>query len=230
MELHRCTFMVALVFLIFVQITVSNPASFVKELDKTLKQVKHSPTEPDLVIKKAYDKPSRMVFVAGVEGTGHHAMRSFFDACVLSDKHPKCEMEVELSKKLMLYDENQKRLEGIFGTKLAHESDHHIKYSTTLKDVFKRMNELSRMDTNHLSVVGLSYGNWFGAESGMLSYPNYDGVDKALDVPDIVFLASLAESAGLDLRIVVLYRTDVKALLNSYTRRFEMNMYTNEKT
>lgn len=226
MEPHRCTFLVALVFLIFVQIADSNPASFVKELHKTLKQVKHSPTEPDLVIKKAYDKPSRMVFVAGVEGTGHHAMRSFFDVCVLSDKHPECEMEIELSKKLMLYDEEQKRLGGIFGTKLAHDSDHQTKYSTTLKDVVKRMNELSVMNTNHLSVVGLSYGNWLGAESGMMSYPNYDGIDKALEVPDIVLLASLAESAGLDLRILVLYRTDVKALLKSYTRRFDMDMYS----
>jgi len=78
----------------------------------------------------------------------------------------------------------------------------------------------------HLSIVGLSYGNWLGAESGMLSYPNYDGINKPLDIPDIVTLATLAETVKLDFRIILLYRTNIKSMLISYTNRFNMNFFT----
>ena len=124
----------------------------------------------------------------------------------------------------MTYDEQDKRIDGIFGTKLAHHKSHN-RYSTLIKEIHKRMHDISSITTPHLSIAGLSYGNWYGAESGMLSYPNYDGISKALDNPDIVLLSSLAESSKLDLRILVLYRTDTAALLSSYTKRFQMNWY-----
>jgi hypothetical protein len=48
----------------------------------------------------------------------------------------------------------------------------------------------------------------------MMSYPNGPAVHKSLDRPDMYVLASLAEGAGLDLRVVVLLR-DAPAVLSS---------------
>jgi hypothetical protein len=52
----------------------------------------------------------------------------------------------------------------------------------------------------------------------MLSYPNYNGLHKALDHPDISTLAAAAEWAGLDLRVILLQR-DAKDILTSTARR-----------
>ena len=242
-----------------------------KQLDHTLSLSASAGvgSAPDVVLKRAVSDKSRMVFVAGVEGTGHHAFRAFFDVCVLHKenteaKEPACAMEVELSKQLMTYNEQDKRISGIFGSALAHKKDH-AAFNTLSKSVHHRLHQIAKIkDRQHLSVAGLAYGNWVDAESGMLSYvsvyvdvcalgvplclhlsfspsltlflflhlhlhlhlqPNYDGVSKTLDTPDLVQLAAMAESAKLDLRVLVLYRTDVRSLLRSYTKRFEMNYW-----
>ena len=127
-------------------------------------------TTPDVVVKKMTNERSRLVFVAGVEGTGHHAFRSFFDVCVLDKSAPECEMEVELSKELMTYNEQEKRIGGIFGSALAHKKEH-VAFNALSKSVHHRMHQLAKVkERDLLTVAGLSYGNWVDAESGMLSY------------------------------------------------------------
>ena len=46
---------------------------------------------------------------------------------------------------------------------------------------------------------GEGEGGW-----GTMSYPNHGGPDKHLQKPDLYTLASIAEAAGVDLRIVLL--------------------------
>ncbi len=72
----------------------------------------------------------------------------------------------------------------------------------------------------HLSIIGIGRKN-----TGMMSYPNFSGKDKPLQNPDVQTIASLAESVNLDLRIILLYRTDISAMITSYTRRFGSNFY-----
>jgi hypothetical protein len=67
---------------------------------------------------------------------------------------------------------------------------------------------------------GVTYivGLCFVHRSAMMSYPNYNGPNKALDHPDIHLLAALAELAGVDFRVIVLKR-NAREVLASTARR-----------
>jgi len=188
----------------------------------------------DIVVKRKESNVTRMVFVAGLEGTGHHALRAFFDVCektgtVVKEKNPMlpafkfpCEGEEKISQDFMLFDHKHHRMGGLWGTSNAHAGASGM-FQGLVTSVHMRMVNLAKLTSPHLSILGLSFGN--GVEnnpSGMHSYPNYDGKDKPLDIPDVTMLAGLAESAGLDLRILVLQRKDVTNMLQSYARRFDL--------
>lgn len=191
----------------------------------------------DIVVKRTESNVTRLVFVAGLEGTGHHALRSFFDVCEKASvvvpekikslptvKFP-CEGEYKMSQSFMLFDHKHHRMGGLWGTSNAHAGKSND-FQGEITSVHMRMAHLAKLTSPHLSILGLSYGN--GAEnlpSGMHSYPNYDGKDKPLDVPDVTMLAALSESAGLDLRILILQRKDVSNMLMSYARRFDLPVH-----
>jgi hypothetical protein len=65
-------------------------------------------------------------------------------------------------------------------------------------------------------IVGLDYVH----HSAMMSYPNYNGLNKALDHPDIHLLAALAELAGVDFRVIVLQRNAREVLASTARRGF----------
>ncbi len=222
------------IFLIGIWVNGVLGKTFLQALDGVMRG--HASLGYDIVAKRAFNDKSRLIFVAGLEGTGHHAMRSFFDVCVKKSVKQTsaktlgaiiipCEGEEVMSKQFMLFDFKQNRMGGLFGTANAHTANHHS-FQSELKEVHMRMLNLAQIDVPHLSIVGLSYGN--GVEnnpSGMFSYPNYDGNDKMLNLPDLVMLAAMSESAKLDLRILVLHRKNVSNMLRSYARRFDLSIH-----
>jgi hypothetical protein len=56
--------------------------------------------------------------------------------------------------------------------------------------------------------------------TGMHSYPNFGGLYKALNYPDIASLAQLAENAQADLRVIVLQRKAKDILKSTLVRGF----------
>jgi len=191
----------------------------------------------DLVMKRKESNVTRIVFVAGLEGTGHHALRSFFDVCekpgtVVKETTPMrpvykypCEGEYRMSQDFMLFDHKHHRMGGLWGTSNAHAGASGL-FQGLVTGVHMRMTNLAKLTTPHLSILGLSFGNGKENEpSGMHSYPNYDGKDKPLDIPDLAMLAAMAESAGLDLRVIILQRKDLSNMLKSYARRFDLPVH-----
>ena len=98
--------------------------NFINNLDKTIN------IHNNIIMKKSLNHNSRLLFVAGLEGTGHHAMRDFFDICLIDDPKKRtklksksssnnlnrCEMETEMSRMLMEFNTgNDNRMDGIFG-------------------------------------------------------------------------------------------------------------------
>jgi len=97
---------------------------------------------------------------------------------------------------------------GLFGAADTAES---LRMSTGIKSYLKGLNEKSG---DHLYYVGLEST----LRTGMFSYPNFNGIYKSLDHPDIYQLGLLAEQAGIDYRILVIQRNS-NAILKSVDRR-----------
>ena len=148
----------------------------------------------DFHLKKSVYNSTRLLIVAGLEGTGHHAISAMLDLC--RRRRPLfCEVDKELSDKLMLWSQKQVSVHGLFGSSDTLES---LKISLDIRSYLQNL--ANNRSGNHLIYVGLGVSN----ENGMFSYPSFNGKFKSLDHPDVYQLAIIAEQAGIDLRILVL--------------------------
>ena len=144
--------------------------------------------------KTVYNNRTRLLIVAGLEGTGHHAISAMLEIC-RKRKPPLCEADKVLSNKLMVFDKKRRVTNGLFG---GSDTVGALKMSL---DIQAYMQRLGNRPGNHLFFVGLLESE---PANGMFSYPNCDGRFKSLDHPDIYQLAIIAEKANIDLRILVL--------------------------
>jgi hypothetical protein len=72
-----------------------------------------------LPLPKTVSKNSpRLLFVAGLEGTGHHAWNAMIHVCV-ANKH--CKVAETLTKELMHFDDAENTVKGLFGTEETQE-------------------------------------------------------------------------------------------------------------
>jgi hypothetical protein len=179
--------------------TEQSPGGYKMQIETLLSSSSYAAT------KKLSVGETRMLFVAGLEGTGHHAWNSIFKSCVRSQR---CEVDTQLTGHLMSFDKPNRTMHGLFGVADGH------KHSELVHTIHKHMRILAQKGGRHLYLVGLG----FLKEAGMLSYPNFNGVHKSLDHPDISLLASIAEGVGLDFRVIVLQRS-AKEILESTKRR-----------
>eukprot|EP01036_Dinobryon_divergens_P028576 gene28576-37540_t len=132
--------------------------------------------------KTIYNNRTRLLIVAGLEGTGHHAISAMLEIC--RKRRPQlCEADKVLSNKLMVYERKQLAVHGLFG---ASDTAASLKFSA---DVRAYMQRLGNRPGNRLIYVGLDVT----PANGMFSYPNFNGKFKSLDHPDIYQLAILAE-------------------------------------
>jgi hypothetical protein len=162
-------------------------------------------TGPSPLPKRINSEGIRLIFVAGLEGTGHHAWNAVFEQCVSSGE---CAVATNLTQALMQFDPVKKVVHGLFGADDAHVN------SIQLYDVYQQMQSLAALSDSRAYLVGLCFVH----RAAMLSYPNYNGVNKALDHPDLHILATLAEMAGVDFRVIVLQRS-AREILSSTTSR-----------
>ena len=174
------------------------------------------------VPKRHESMEARIVFAAGLEGTGHHILQMMFNACI---KYPKKKIAEQKMKNItgteiligcevsdmthfMFWN---KYHNGIFFASDEVNLGHNLQ---ELKQSMQRMVQLKK--SPHLYILGLEISR----ESGMMSYPNFNYADKVLDHPDSFVLASMAESAGLDLRLIVLQRDANEIMHSTFRRRF----------
>jgi hypothetical protein len=120
----------------------------------------------------------------------------------------------------MHYDHKNRLLHGLFSTEDMHSfwSDVLVVYDYLSElssgNIYENAEREEEEEESVLYVLGLG----FTPHSGMMSFPNYNGVHKALDYPDVHILAALCELANIDLRILVLQRHPA-SILHSTERR-----------
>eukprot|EP00438_Fugacium_kawagutii_P032157 Skav231575 [mRNA] locus=scaffold481:226130:226822:- [translate_table: standard] len=90
--------------------------------------------------------------------------------------------------------------------------------SSSATEIKQLMINANRSLSNH-SWVALNIACQKG--SGMMSYPNFGGPSRAIQVPDVRALAALAEDVGVDFRIVLMLRNPKRVVQSGLKRKFE---------
>ncbi|CAM9508608.1 unnamed protein product, partial [Choristocarpus tenellus] len=150
-----------------------------------------------IVRKTVFSDKHRLVFVAGLEGTGHHY---FYQALGLCVQWGSCESSCSLSKS---FYPRMGAAESVvnFGNALANVRNH-------LRAAKKREQDLAPGEGLVLPLNCLT-----NCSSGMMSYPLGE-THFPTQHPNLRHLAELAEDADLDLRIVYLTR-NAEGILSS---------------
>ena len=182
-----------------------------------------------LVSKTVFSDRHRFVFFAGVEGTGHHYWTALWPRC--SDGE--CAADTDLTKLtarvmgaslesgvpgaddiVSRASQLKKELRCLAGRISSSGSDGGSNNGGVIGG---RGGEVCKPDPARLIVLNTWKAGIKG--TGMMSYPNYGGRNKAIRHPDIHMLARLAEEAGVDLRIVVILRDPLHIMVSTTVNR-----------
>ncbi|CAM9793970.1 unnamed protein product [Choristocarpus tenellus] len=196
------------------------------ELEEAFKQrdrsISHSSVNPEVIRKTVYSDKLRLVFFAGLEGTGHHYWHQANNLCL---RKKWCTTKCELS--LALYP-------GLATAPSLAE------YDGAIEELEHSLDDLRRLE-HEVAVGNSSESNGFGGliipvnaapcpSSGMMSYPNFNGANKALQYVNIILLAQMSEEKGIDLRIVYLQRPSEDIISSDARRGFGGNLMTESRT
>lgn len=173
------------------------------------------PSESPYFVKKTvFSEKTRFVFIAGLEGTGHHAYMDFFEACA-DAAGGVCAASQSFVK--LLFNPGNKWDPVTLGMKpfgvFVYPWDTPAN-SSGIQAMRQNLIRHFQLASNSGKLVLLNtltsnanfdpeLPGFAGITPGMVSYPNYNGDDKGLKHVDVHELAYLAEQAGVDLRIVV---------------------------
>lgn len=155
-----------------------------------------------VVPKTVFNDTVRFLFVAGVEGSGHQTIETMLRHCLEMDL---CKYRLFLNEVLFENRDHNHLNFGLFGAADSLENNRHIdSYSQRLGYILK----MWAHHPGYLNIIGLGGDR----SSGNMAYPNNHftnspDTQQALDKPDLVPLAALTNSAGADLRILVLFRS-----------------------
>lgn len=165
-----------------------------------------------IIRKTKFSDSTRVVFVAGLEGTGHHATRIFFENCRRTSL---CIAALQLSA--LLYSGGNKA-QGMFAypqdsAPFAAVEQKRIDF---LRALARFGNASKLVVLNTLSELHAHKGRPL---TGMISYPNFSGEFRGFQHVDVHEIASLAEKAGIDFRVLVLSRPAKEILVSTTEHR-----------
>lgn len=168
------------------------------------------------VKKKVFDNHGqRLLFVAGLEGTGHHGWHGMIKTCV---QQSYCK-DTASDFTPAVIDRNSNGYFGLFSN-YQNGDDKLNELYAMFEMVYNRttVNENNTATVNQIvHILGLALG-YNGPYIGMLSYPNGDTHEKSLMNPDIIPVAVFAEHFHADFRFIVLLR-DEMVILRSVNKR-----------
>jgi len=154
--------------------------------------------------KNSHSEDRRVVFIAGLEGSGHHFWREIFDKCTRTGD---CVASPDLAT--ALYSQNEKN--GLFNH-YEPTGNYSDAESEGVRSAFRALSSIDGM--HWVNGLGRHVENGNRGTTGMMSYPNFGGPDKIYQHPDVWALAKIAEAVGEDLRVLFVGR-QARALLMS---------------
>eukprot|EP00752_Nemacystus_decipiens_P008517 g7606.t1 len=148
---------------------------------------------PLMVAKRTVSSKMRIVFLVGLEGTGHHYLADVLENICKTAEVP-CPKVCGVAKALY---------PGVSIPKSAGD------YERARRSLRQELETLATFEEEQLP-EGKATMAGFGAcrfQAGMMSYPNFNGIEKTLQYVDFRLLAEEAERAGVDVRFVFLTRS-----------------------
>jgi hypothetical protein len=153
-----------------------------------------------VIPKESISEDRRIVFIAGLEGSGHHLWRDIFERC---EGTGDCVKSVGLA--IALWSEHDKS--GLFNN-YAPTGEYDDAATEGVRSAFQALSS-----HEGLLWVNGAHSRGYGP-TGMMSYPNFGGPDKINQHPDVWEFAKIAEAVGEDLRILFIGR-QARSLLTS---------------
>lgn len=179
------------------------------------------PHHAALLGKRVASNQTRFVFVAGLEGSGHHAWRDAFARCAQHGDSSPCQFACGLATLLSGGSDDAQRGD-LSSAGLFHQPSNSSRAAVLRLAVMQDLRRLASPTTaDQPALYLLNLGQTPGAQVGMMSFPNWGAGRQRGAVPDVAELAALAEAAGADLRVLLLARPAEEMLVStSEHRRF----------
>lgn len=157
-----------------------------------------------VVSKTVFSSKMRMVFIVGLEGTGHHLLIPVLKALCNSDG-VECPSVCPIASALY---------RGLVDPVSAAAYQNGIERLRTEMGVLALVAERTNEDPP-LYLAALNRPCRVGA----MSFPNFNGPNKPLQYVDLKVLATEAERAGIDLRMIYLGRSAKDVLVSTTEHR-----------
>lgn len=101
--------------------------------------------------KKMFSNSTRLLFIAGLEGTGHHAFKAMFETCLRGSNNNTGGYYCESASRLSLLLQNFTRpfkADGLFST------EDHYRTSELIDNIQTRMTQLAQRSGEHIYFLG----------------------------------------------------------------------------
>jgi hypothetical protein len=115
-------------------------------LEKSTRTLAYPPLPLTIQNKTAFSDISRLFFVAGLEGSGHHAISQMMSVCEVLRL---CEYEAELSSMMVCKNNTAGQMVGLFSASDFQRT------GSYLQKFHHRMTALARVSESHLYFIGL---------------------------------------------------------------------------
>lgn len=153
----------------------------------------------------------RLVFFAGLEGTGHHYATNAFTK--LYDTYPDIEAIFSCSI----------RFDVFLPRAMSRSPLHYQKSQDNLRTALQELAALEENLRPEGTIVTVQKTSRLQktCHGGLtqISFPTYHGPDKALSYPDVQLLARVAEEEGIDFRVLYLHRSARDLLISDTIHR-----------
>ncbi|CAM9172629.1 unnamed protein product [Ectocarpus sp. 8 AP-2014] len=155
---------------------------------------------PAVVEKKTVSSRLRVMFLVGLEGTGHHYFLNVFDDVCTTAAVP-CSKACPIAKALY----------PSLATPRTKQD-----YERARRELRRELENLAAYPAEFMTEGQATIAQFVTcrSKSGMMSFPNFNGNDKALQYVDFRLLAEEAERAGVDVRFVYLARSARSILIS----------------
>ena len=163
------------------------------------------------------------IFLVAIEGSGHHINQALFEKSPAMERITKLRVQPLVRDVLESLYKNKDKSNGLFsapsGTHAPDGASIVAALVKKLRIVDARIGEASFPGS---TMVPLNAGGIALGTTGMMSYTNFLGRDRALQYPDIHALYHACDAAGVSCRHVILTR-DPYAVIRSTTMNREFS-------
>lgn len=189
-------------------------------------------TKPKVVVRKSKEHhhahlasdgtaATDFVFLVALEGSGHHMHSALYDKSPAMKRLNEVKARPLVNDMLVSLYNNNDKSNALFSAPLGEDAPDGTSVVKTLAKKLRIVDDkIWKASYPNSTMVPLNAGGIAEGITGMMSYPNFHGRDRALQYPDISTLYYACDVADVSCRHVILTR-DPYAVIRSTTMNRE---------